>query len=81
MSFFKNDTKKKEEVKTVAVDPVKFEAKVETIVTAQVDDKDLTIANQKFLLAEAVELFGNILKGYPVSDKVKVWVESASKEL
>lgn len=34
---------------------------------------------QKALLAEAVELFNKILKGYPVSDKVKVWVEKASK--
>ena len=36
---------------------------------------------QKALLAEAIELFSKMLKGYPVSDKVKVWVEKASKEL
>jgi hypothetical protein len=73
MSFFKNDTKKKEEVKPVEIEP--------KIVIEDTSDKDLTIANQKFLLSEAVELFNKILKGYPVSDKVKVWVESASKEL
>ena len=74
MSFFKNDKMvKKEEIK-VDTTPV-----IEAIV--EIDNRDSQIAEQKTLIAEAIELFSKILKGYPVNDKVKVWVEKASKEL
>lgn len=61
------------------------------IVSNRIDLKDLVKTDvklvdvdnendgQRALIAEAVELFSKILKGYPVNDKVKVWVEKASK--
>jgi hypothetical protein len=74
MSFFKNSNmKKKEEVEVVVETTIKSE-----VMLVDVDNKNDI---QKALIAEAVELFAKILKGYPVSDKVKVWVEKASKEL
>ena len=78
MSFFKND-KKKEEIVVELPDRIDLKNLVKTDVKlVDVDNKNDV---QKALLAEAIELFGKILKGYPVSDSVKVWVEKASKEL
>ncbi len=84
MSFFKNDKKKEA---TITVDDVKFDAPVVNV-TSQIDNRDLQselrrlqLIEQKALLTEAIELFSKMLKGYPVSDKVKVWVEKAGKEL
>lgn len=85
MSFFKND--KKKEVVTELPYAIDLKDLVKTDVKlADVDNRDLQselrrlqLIEQKALLAEAVELFSKMLKGYPVSDKVKVWVEKASK--
>ena len=46
-------------------------------------DNDVSIANMEVWIAGYIAGRENteILKGYPVSDKVKVWVEKASREL
>lgn len=86
MSFFKN--KSKEII--VTQNSVRVVMTPEELLAQEYEEGVEDILNQtiivpngtkKALLAEAVELFGKILKGYPVSDSVKVWVEKASKEL
>ncbi len=78
MSFFKNDNMvKKEEVTVELPDRIDLKDLVKTDVKLVDVDNENDV--QKALIAEAVELFSKILKGYPVNDKVKVWVEKASK--
>lgn len=78
MSFFKNDKMvKKEEIAVELPDRIDLKDLVKTDVKLVDVDNENDV--QKALIAEAVELFSKMLKGYPVNDKVKVWVEKASK--
>lgn len=90
MSFFKNDKMVKKEEIIVTQNSVRVVMTPEELLAQEYEEgvedilkQTIIVPNnkQKALLAEAVELFGKILKGYPVSDSVKVWVEKASKEL
>lgn len=80
MSFFKND-KKKEEVKADITPVEKIEVPVIVKTEAALVNVDNKNDEREALIVEAIELFSKMLKGYPVSDKVKVWVELANKRL
>jgi hypothetical protein len=79
MSFFKNDKMVKKDIAVELPDRIDLKDLVKTDV--QLVDVDNRSDIQKALIVEAIELFSKMLKGYPVSDKVKVWVEKAGKEL